>query len=132
VQVNQNTVKKIICLLFAIAMMVGTQSFAQQNPEKPDYFNQVEKYRKMKNTGAAVTVIGAVLIFSVPIIVYGNGDLQTAAVVTVVGIAGLGSGIPLYAVGKNNERTYKEKLQGLSVRFNTNYRSTGLTLSYRF
>ena len=134
--------KKIICLLFTIVMLATTQSNGQQSPENLDYINKIEKYRKMKNTGATLTVLGGVLVAIGAAVMYNSsydwwtgeetGNRQAGALCTVFGIAGLGSGIPLWAVGAHNQRKYTEKLQGLSVKINANSRSSGLTLSYRF
>lgn len=134
--------KKVISFLITLVVLVTTQSVAQQNPEKLDYVNKVEKYRNMKNTGATLTVIGGVLAVIGAATMYsssynmwtgeGAGTLQTGAITTVAGIAGLGSGIPLLCIGTHFQKKYSAKLEGLSVRVNANARSTGLTLSYRF
>jgi uncharacterized membrane protein YedE/YeeE len=134
--------KKLICFLITIILLATTQSFAQQSPEKLDYLNKVDKYRKMKSTGATLTVLGGVLVGIGAAIMYNSsydwwtgeetGNRQAGALCTVFGIAGLGSGIPLWAVGAHNQRKYNEKLQGLSVRINASPQSSGLKLSYRF
>lgn len=133
---------KTICFILIASMLTTMKSVAQQSAEKTDYLIKAEKYRKMKNTGAALTILGGVLV-CVGVVTMnsssynmwtgeGEGSMQAGALSTVFGIAGLGSGIPLCAVGSHNHRKYSEKANAISVRVNTSSRSAGLTLSYRF
>jgi hypothetical protein len=139
---NHNAMKKNICLLLAFILLVCTQSFGQQNQEKLEYFNKVEKYRKMKNTGATFTVLGGALMIIGGVTMYNStfniwtgeesGNWEAGATAYIFGVAGLASGIPLWVVGAHNQRKYNQKLQGLSVRIDSRSQATGLTLSYRF
>lgn len=138
---NHNAMKKNICFLLAIILLVTTQSFGQQNQEKMDYFNKAEKYRKMKNTGVTLTALGGALMIIGGVTMYNStyniftgedsGNWEAGAAAFVIGVAGLASGIPLCAVGAHNQRKYNQKLQGISVRINANSQVKGLTLSLR-
>jgi len=133
--------KKNICFLLTIFLLTTTQSFSQENQEKLDYFNKVEKYRKMKSTGATFTVLGGALMIIGGVTMYNStyniwtgedsGNFEAGAAAYIIGVAGLASGIPLWAVGAHNQRKYNQKLQGLSVRINANSQASGLTLSMR-
>ena len=104
------------------------------------YSGKVEKYRKMKGLGTSLTVLGGVLlVVGVATIVnsttYSSGstsNADTGLVAYFLGVAGLGSGIPLWIVGAHQQRKYSKKLEGLSFRFNLNPQRKGLTLAYRF
>jgi hypothetical protein len=119
------------------------------NLNSPDnklfYAGKAEKYRKMKGTGATLTVMGGILLvvgistlLNVSTTTYGNGTTSTSGnagagvVAYLLGVAGLGSGIPLWIVGAHQHRKYNNKLQGVSFRFNMNPQGKGLALTYRF
>jgi len=133
--------KKNICFLLTIILLATTQSFSQQNQEKLAYFNKAEKYRKMKNTGATFTVLGGALMIIGGVTMYNStfniwtgedsGNFEAGAAAYIIGVAGLASGIPLWAVGAHNHRKYNQKLNGLSVRINASSQARGLTLSMR-
>ena len=129
--------KTNICLLIILSLLLSTQSFGQAGPEDLDYFKKMEQARKMKNGGATLTVLGGILMIAGGLTVRssirnGNDNGETGAILFVIGIGGIASGIPLMAVGERDLKKYKEKSQGLNVRINADTRSTGLTLSYRF
>ena len=99
----------------------------------------------MKNTGRALTVIGGVLFVTGIVTLannikaYNNGsptyspaDTRKGYLEYLGGIAGLGAGIPLWAVGGHNQRKYEDKLQNLSVRFNASPQNKGFAIIYRF
>ncbi len=109
------------------------------------YAAKAEKYRKLKGTGATLTVMGGILfvvgvstLLNVSTTTYGNGSTSTSGnagagiVAYLLGVAGLGSGIPLWIVGAHQHRKYSKRLEGVSFRFNVNPRGKGLTLAYRF
>lgn len=139
--------KTFILLLFLA--FTALQSVAQQDPEKLLYLKKVEKFRKMKNTGAALTVGGGIL-FVVGIVTlassstttvsygYGNsystteGNPGAGLAAYLFGSAGLGAGIPLWIVGKNNLRKYTRKLESVSAGAQLNPQAPGLKLTYRF
>ncbi len=133
--------KKSISFLFTLILLATTQSFSQQNQEKLDYFNKAEKYRKMKSTGATFTVLGGALMIIGGVTMYhstfniwtgeDSGNFEAGAAAYIIGVAGLASGIPLWAVGAHNQRKYNQKLHGLSVRINASSQGRGLTLSMR-
>lgn len=133
--------KKNICFLLTIILLATTQLFSQQSQEKLEYFNKAEKYRKMKSTGATFTVLGGALMIIGGVTMYNSnfsiwtgedsGNFEAGAVAYVIGVAGLASGIPLWAVGAHNQRKYRQKVNGLSVRINASTQARGLTLSMR-
>jgi len=129
-------------LTFSLLFLITIQSFAQENPNKLPDLAKMEKYRKMKNTGVALTALGSVLVV-VGFVTMNNstyniwtgeetGNFDAGAVTFLIGAGGLGSGIPLWIVGAHNQRKYKNKVEGISVRLNSNPQSRGLTLTYRF
>jgi len=132
----------ILCTLFGF---LAGQTYAQQQPqsqEKIDYFGKVEKYRRMKNSGIALTVVGSVLLVAGTITVlnatveemfYVESDKADIGVACMLaGQIGLGAGIPLWIVGANNQKKYSKKVQELTVKINGTPQSHGLTLTYRF
>lgn len=128
----------VVSFLFLIEI----PTFAQENPDKLQYLTKVEKYRKMKNTGTTLTVLGGVLFVGGYVAMINSsfnvwtgdesGNFEAGAVAYLLGAGGLGSGIPLWIVGANNHRKYKDKLEGHSVRLQLSTQSMGLTLTYRF
>ena len=127
---------------------MSVQTFAQFDQDKLFYINKIEKYRKMKNTGTALTVAGGVL-FVVGVATLVNtvqsttttgsstqtttsGNLELGLIGYFGGAACLGSGIPLWIIGAHSERKYTRKLEGAYVGFNLAPQKTGLTLTYRF
>ena len=135
----------IVCLL----LLVTFRMYAQVDSEKALYLTKVEKYRKMKNAGSALTVVGGIMLVTGVVILanstietidYGNGVTETnttghpvtGVLVAFGGAASLGAGIPLWTIGSRKQKQYENRLQGLSARFNVNPQSSGLTLTYRF
>lgn len=137
-----------IAVLIGFILCLSAQCYAQIDRQKLLYLQKSEKYRKMKNTGRALTVVGgAVWIYGIVTLVksanaqYNNGgtptsssnkDAQNGSLAYLAGTAGLGAGIPLWIIGANNQKKYENKLQNLSIRFDVNPQNKGLTLTYRF
>ena len=112
------------------------------------YTAKAEKYRRMKKTGATLTVTGGILTvvgivvlsnssyesYSSPGYSYstssGNPGLGVAAF--LLGTGGLGAGIPLWIVGSKSERKYNQKLEGVSAGIRLSPQQAGLTLRYSF
>ena len=118
------------------------------NRDKLLFAGKAEKYRKRKNTGATLTVLGGVL-FIVGVATLSNssynstsngyntttsttGNPDAGALALLFGMGGLGAGIPLWIVGAHQQRKYNAKLENLSFRFNLNPQGKGLALCYRF
>ena len=104
--------KKNICLLLILVLLATTQSFAQQNSQQLEDFKKAEQARRMKNGGATLTVLGGILMIAGGLTVRssirtGEADGETGAILYVLGIGGLASGIPLMAVGASNQKKYK-------------------------
>ena len=93
-----------------------------------------------RTTWGRVTVLGGVLyVVGYATLsnatTYSSGssnNVGTGVVAYLLGVAGLGAGIPLWIVGGHQHRKYNKKLEGLSFRFNMNPQRKGLTLAYRF
>jgi len=134
----------ILCILVAL---IGQHAVAQQNPPqdsqslKLDYVGKIEKYRKMRGAGAALTVIGSILTVAGTVTVMNNMDLfsdgddsayVTGAVCALAGYGMLGAGIPLWIVGGVQHKKYSTKLQELSIKIDATSQSQGLTLRFRF
>jgi hypothetical protein len=113
------------------------------------YAGKVEKYRKMKGTGATLTVVGGILlVVGIATLVnatsssytnsYGStqtstsGNAGAGAVAYLLGVAGLGAGIPLWIVGAHQQRKYSKRLEGFTLRFNVNPQNKGVTVACRF
>ena len=132
-------------------MMIFSAShlLAQLNEEKFFYLQKAEKYRKMKTTGAVLTVTGGIA-FIVGIVILSNstyttttngygqpvttstdGNAAGGALTFLAGGAALGAGIPLWIVGRHAEKKYQRKLEGVTLRLNVNRQSPGLALTYR-
>lgn len=136
-------------LLLSFFTFTALQSVAQQDQEKLLYLKKVEKFRKMKNTGAVLTVGGGIL-FVVGIATllnssttttsngYGSsytttqGNPEAGLAAYLFGSAGLGAGIPLWIIGKNNHRKYTRKLESVSAGAQLNLQAPGFKLTYRF
>lgn len=131
-----------LCALFGF---LAGQTYAQRQQhsrEKIDYFKKVEKYRRMKNGGMTLTIMGSVLLVAGTITVlnstvdevfYTESKTADAGVACLVaGHISLAAGIPLWIVGANNHKKYFQKVQQLSVKINSTPQSQGLTLMYRF
>ena len=140
--------RKIIILCTIIGLFAG-RIYAQQNVpqesqklEKLDYIQKVEKYRKMRGAGAALTVVGSILSIAGTVTAINNMDIwvdddndSAYAAGTICALAGygmLGAGIPLWIVGGVQHKKYSTKLQGLSIKVNATPQAQGLTLTYRF
>jgi hypothetical protein len=135
----------ILCILVAL---MGQHAVAQQKqPQdsrslKLDYVGKIEKYRKMRGAGAALTVIGSILSVAGTVTAMNNmdffiddGDDSAYAAGTICALAGygmLGAGIPLWIVGGVQHKKYSTKLQELSIKINATPQSQGLALNFRF
>jgi hypothetical protein len=133
----------ILIFILTVPMLKG---YGQIDSEKALYIQKAEKFKKMKNTGTALTVAGGILtvvgfvtILNSSITTYddGYGNVTTTTeghpvagtLALTFGHAGLGAGIPLWVIGKNNEQKYNHKLEGISVKFNFNRQIAGVTFT---
>jgi hypothetical protein len=136
-------------LLFTFLVFLGAQAYAQQDPERMQYLQKVEKYHRMKRTGTTLTLMGSVLSVVGMVTIMNSsyettyssyGSPQTTSsrnpeagiAAYLVGSACVGAGIPLWIVGGVNEGRYQRKLDALTVGASLNRGSAGLTLRYRF
>lgn len=134
-----------ITLLFTFSIVVSFGAFAQVDQDKLFYFKKIEKYRKMKTTGTVLTLTGtALVVVGVVTIVNSttttNGTYTTTndsnivagVIAYLVGVGGVGSGIPLWIVGGINEGKYIRRSQESAVRLDLDPQKAGLRLRYRF
>jgi hypothetical protein len=137
------TITLCIAILFTAVRLNAQQQKPQPDDQQSLYAQKAEKYRKMKNVGTSLTIVGTIMTVTGLIILdnlgnnslYEEEDLQNSlggAVCFVVGNVGVGAGIPLWIVGANNHRKYSNELQKVSVKINLNHQRQGLTLTYRF
>jgi hypothetical protein len=130
-------------LLFSFSL----PGLAQYDADKMFLLQKTEKYRRMKNTGATLTVVGTILTVAGIVTVINNVEetapgsqtysatndkAGTGAIMWLVGVGGMGAGIPLWAVGAHNYKKYSQKLNAVSVRFHATPQRAGLTLAYKF
>src|SRR5688572_3225884 len=115
-----------IVVFFIVSWMFVGKANAQQNAEaglnkdaeRLNYVEKIEKYRRMKTTGATLTVAGSVLLIvgtvifvDAPVTDTEGHELESGLLCMIAGQAGLGAGIPLWIVGANNQKGYTKKLQ---------------------
>ena len=145
-----NYVSMKYLLLLGLLILSFLDSAAQHDPDKLIYLQKAEKYRKMKRTGmvlavtgSALTVVGFVTLVNATLTETMNGGWSSTspnttryrtfgAVSFLLGLGGMGSGFPLWAVGAHNQRKYKHRLDSLSLDFKVAPQSSGLALTYRF
>jgi hypothetical protein len=129
--------------LLALLALIATHSFAQLDDEKLVYLKKAEKFRKMKNVGAALTFGGgALLIVGTYILIdhttndafsqNNTRDSGAGIAAYLAGNAFAGAGIPLWIIGKNNYRKYNNKVNNHSTGIRLRPQANGLTLSYSF
>ena len=135
---------KLITIL-TLLVCLGFNAFAQHDPDKMFYLQKAEKYRRMKNTGAVLTVTGAVLavvgiatLSNTTTTVSGSGQTTTTGNVGegvaayLIGSCALGAGVPLWIVGAHAQKKYEIKLQNLSSQSGFIDRGARISLTYRF
>lgn len=138
--------KTLLLLIFLFG--IGVSTYAQQDPERMQYLQKVEKYHRMKRTGQTLTVLGSVLSvvgfvtmlnssYETTTNQYGtqttsSGNPGAGLAAYLVGSACVGAGVPLWIVGGVNEGKYQRKLNALNVGAKINRDGAGLTLRYRF
>jgi hypothetical protein len=130
--------------IFLLVLFISGHSSGQAKIEKSPLEVQqpdphlLMKYQRMKNTGAALTVVGSVL-FVVGYATMLNSDLldendtnlETGALCTIAGMSCLGPGIPMWIVGAHKHKKLS-KLQTVTVKPIASTQYQGLTLSVRF
>jgi F0F1-type ATP synthase membrane subunit c/vacuolar-type H+-ATPase subunit K len=118
----------------------------ESREQKLFYTKKVEKYRKMKSTGASLTVLGVVMFgvgvgilanttvntSSTGATTYSGGNPDTGALALLVGMGSLGAGIPIWIVGAHNSRKYAKKMESVTVSFRNTPQSAGLSLAFHF
>lgn len=132
-----------IAILFALVGLFSGRMYAQQKTEvqeNVDYVKKVETYRKMRNAGTVLTVVGSVLVVAGAVKMNnlkndGTYPYETTftngSVPIIAGSMCLGAGVPLWIVGGINHKKYS-KLRDLSININATPQARGMTLTYKF
>lgn len=138
---------KSLTLLTAL-LVFSLSCGAQIDEEKALYMQKFEKYRRMKNTGTALTfggsammVIGIVMISNAAESSYTNSYGQTTTTgdnvggglaMYLLGGCAVGAGVPLWIVGGINKGRYERKLKTVSLTLNSSPQNRGMGIRYRF
>jgi len=134
--------RKLIILFTMVGLLTG-HVYAQQKTEVPvkiDYLKKVETYRKMRNGGIVLTLVGSVLAVAGTVKMSNlksegkypdETTFTNGSVCIITGYMCLGAGLPLWIVGGISHKKYS-KLRDLSINLNATPQSQGLTLTYRF
>lgn len=132
----------------ALLVFISVQSFAQRQDvgsDKMFYLAKSEKYRKMATTGTVLAVGGTILVI-VGVVTLSNvettyssygqtttsGNIEAGIGAYLLGVAGLGSGIPLWIIGGINHHRYERKFENVSIGLNLTPQRSGVKLTYRF
>ena len=131
----------VALLLFAISF----NSMAQIDNQKMQYLKKVEKFRKMRNIGFAMIVVGAGMGITgisrlTKATYYTNSSGQTtssdpgAAFLWIGGAPLFGGGMPLTLIGHKKMKQYERKLvgTGATVNFQISPYQQGLVFTYKF
>ncbi|HTJ50194.1 MAG TPA: hypothetical protein VL443_12105 [Cyclobacteriaceae bacterium] len=135
-----------VFLLICFLSVLSIHCYAQQNQQGDKLFllQKSEKYRRMQSRGTLLTVLGGALVIGGIVTLsnatitqtpYGTkttGNPEAGALAFLLGVGGLGAGIPLWIIGAHNHHKYDRRLESLYVGFNATPQRTGLTLRYRF
>jgi hypothetical protein len=135
--------KTLTILTILIAFSISCH--AQVQKEKFLYLAKAEKYRKMKTTGQILTFAGSAM-FVTGIVLMANsaeqsvsqsgqtpssGSFGAGVAVYLLGIGGVGAGVPLWIIGGVNKGRYERKLESVSVRLNVSQQNTGFAIRYK-
>jgi hypothetical protein len=137
-------------ITIAIALFVLTinQSVAQSDPNKTLQQQKMMKYKKMKNAGVILIVVGGILAVTGGIVEASQIDESSTSVIwssapapehnntgTVLFCSGLvvaGVGIPLTIAGNRKYKYYKQNPDVISLGVKAQPHATGLSLTFRF
>jgi hypothetical protein len=131
-------------ILFTMVGLFSGRIHAQQKTEvsgNVDYVRKVETYRKMRNSGMVLSVIGSVFVVAGSVVMYNLKEEGTYPYETsitngtaqiIVGSLCLGAGVPLWIVGGINHRKYSTKIKNLSLKLNVTPQTQGMILTYKF
>lgn len=149
--------KRKILLILIIALVASVPSMAQYDPNyRSDqnrvrtYSLKIEKFSRMKRTGIGLGIGGTVLtVAGVALIssadwetntTYNGGQTTTTndsegvggVLMVLAGVPLTATGIVLGIIGNNKVKSYRAKLDGLSVNMLYTPDKKGLVLTYRF
>jgi uncharacterized membrane protein len=150
--------KKLTLLLVFVALFIQSPLFAQsdstvlfkrKNDLEPRYLRKIESYRKLRNTGFTLGVIGTALTVT-GIVMISNTDWQKQSnngsttyvsndskglvgiLATIVGVPLLATGSVLGGIGAHKMKQYSKKLDNVSLHLNCTPNQQGFALTYRF
>ena len=149
--------KKIVILLLISIFFIPRLSYAQLLPDlrKEIYQHKVMSFARMKHTGVLLTLGGVLLTAggiafiidgsnnmnntnyssdpygSDSIDEAGGGKIMLGTLVTCAGIVATSGGVVLWSIGSAKSRSYRQKLNSLSLNYNPGPRQL-FSLAYRF
>jgi hypothetical protein len=132
----------VAVLLFAISF----SSVGQIDQQKMLVLKKIEKFRKMRNIGLAMAVVGATAGITGMVRIYkGTNCNSTTGQCTstasdedvalwLAGAPLFSAGLPIGIIGHSNMKKYERRLMGTGVSLNLQLspRHQGLVLTYRF
>ena len=129
----------IIVLLVSSRVQAQVRSESPQETSRMAYAGEMEKYRRIKTAGAIMTGVGTVLFITGAIMIDNGNDSGEKNDPTwgkgvgflMAGVAGVGTGIPIWSVGGYKYKKYK-KLVNSSASLNIKPHRQGVSLVLRF
>ncbi|MES2731956.1 MAG: hypothetical protein V4714_09410 [Bacteroidota bacterium] len=152
--------KKLTLLLVFVGLFIQGPLFAQSDStvlfkrksgSEALYLRKIESYRKLRNTGVTLGVIGAVVTVAGIVTIATTKWVPTnnrvgsttsqpenidrffgGVLATVLGIPITTTGAILGGIGARKMKQYNKKLENLSLDFNYTPNQQGFALTYRF
>ncbi|MBL3654746.1 hypothetical protein [Fulvivirga sediminis] len=140
-----------LALILVLINVEFTQ--AQFDENQLTYLRKVEKYGRLKRTGMAMAIGGAVMTTAGVALInqadwvdsnsngYGGSSNTVTTddpegvvgvLFTIVGVPLTITGVVLAIVGNSKEKKYEQKLDRISAGYYRKHGASGLTLTYRF
>jgi hypothetical protein len=140
--------KTLFIALLCTVIVLPVFSQDNTNNQKAFYLMKAEKYRRMRNTGATLTIGGTILtVVGIATIANASttttttssgtyttssGNLGAGVAAYLVGVCSTSAGVPLWIVGGINHGRYRDKYDKLILQANASPRHAGLALTYKF
>lgn len=136
---------KYICI--ALLLLCSFKGMSQIiSDEKALYVQKYEKFKRMRNTGIPMMIVGGVMsVVGISQMasaeyttdMYGNKTSDDPAAVRgamlfLIGAPVCGTGTVLTIIGSSRMKKYNQKLEGLSLNLKTAPMQAGLALTYKF
>jgi len=135
--------KNIFLIVMSAAFVLNISLSAQMDQKKYLYEGKIEKFRKMRNKGIALTVSGIGLsAIGTGLLISSQSDHNTeddaslkflyGVCAAEIGVDMIIGGIIFSAVGARKIKQYKKKLNNLSMGIIYTPEKLGISLTYRF